>query len=83
VNPNGTSKICSNCGIDVSKTLAVRMHRCPSCGFEIHRDVNSALNILNRATVGLTGSHACEDRVRPLKASADKASVVEAGTICE
>lgn len=82
VNPNGTSQICSNCGIDVPKTLAVRMHRCPSCGFEIHRDVNSALNILNRATVGLTGSNACGDRVRPLKASADKASVVEAGTIC-
>jgi len=48
VNPNGTSQVCSQCGClpDVSKTLAVRIHSCPSCGLSIDRDVNAARNIL-------------------------------------
>lgn len=90
VNPKGTSQICSNCGTNVPKTLGTRMHVCPECGFEVHRDVNSALNILNRAietfeiasTAGRAGSHACGDRVRPSKTLSKVASVVEAGTIC-
>jgi putative transposase len=46
VNPNGTSKICSRCGAKVPKDLSVRIHNCPHCGLIIHRDLNSAFNIL-------------------------------------
>ena len=48
VNPAYTSQNCFNCGIRVPKKLSVRLHSCPHCGFEAHRDVNAALNILNK-----------------------------------
>jgi IS605 OrfB family transposase len=48
VDPRNTSQQCSNCDERVKKTLAVRTHRCPSCGFECDRDVNTAKNILKR-----------------------------------
>lgn len=46
VNPNGTSQICSNCGMQVPKDLSVRIHRCPYCSIVLHRDYNSSLNVL-------------------------------------
>lgn len=49
VNPNGTSKICSNCGCSVQKTLSDRTHKCPECFLEIGRDQNAAINIKNLA----------------------------------
>jgi len=61
VNPKNTSKDCSRCGICVPKELWERQHNCPSCGLSIDRDLNAAINILTRATVGMTGSNACED----------------------
>ncbi len=61
VNPKNTSKECSNCGRLVNKTLWDRQHNCPSCGLSIDRDINAAINILNRATAGIAGSNACED----------------------
>jgi len=48
VNPAYTSQNCFNCGIRVPKKLSVRLHSCPHCGFEAHRDMNAALNILNK-----------------------------------
>jgi len=48
INPNGTSQNCSDCGMVVKKSLAVRTHKCPYCGLEIDRDENAALNILRR-----------------------------------
>ena len=48
-NPHGTSLDCSGCGERVPKTLADREHSCPSCGLVLCRDVNAAINILNRA----------------------------------
>lgn len=30
----------------VKKALSVHVHQCPSCGLEIDRDLNAALNIL-------------------------------------
>lgn len=48
VNPNGTSQTCSNCGLKVPKTLAERVHKC-TCGLEICRDWNAAINIKNTA----------------------------------
>lgn len=45
VNPKHTSQICSNCGSVVKKSLEERVHKC-SCGLEIDRDWNAAINIL-------------------------------------
>ncbi|OQA82371.1 MAG: putative transposase [Microgenomates group bacterium ADurb.Bin238] len=41
-----TSQKCSNCGELVQKSLSVRTHLCPYCGFVSDRDTNAALNIL-------------------------------------
>lgn len=49
VDPKHTSVICSCCGTSVPKTLAIRVHNCPSCGLIMDRDHNAAINILNRA----------------------------------
>ena len=59
VNPKNTTKECSSCSNLVEKSLWERQHNCPSCGLSIDRDVNAAINILKRATVGQTGSNAC------------------------
>lgn len=50
VNPAYTSQNCFNCGMRVPKKLSVRLHSCPHCGFEAHRDHNAALNILKSST---------------------------------
>lgn len=55
-NPNGTSIDCSGCGERVPKTLADRVHQCPSCGLTLCRDLNAAINIKNRAV----GHHALQ-----------------------
>ncbi len=48
VNPKYTSQKCSDCGTIVKKSLSTRTHKC-SCGCELQRDVNAAINILNLA----------------------------------
>jgi len=48
VDPRNTSKMCSHCGELVQKTLSTRTHTCPTCGLVLDRDVNAALNILQR-----------------------------------
>jgi putative transposase len=48
VDPRNTSKMCSDCGELVQKTLSTRTHTCPNCGLVLDRDVNAALNILQR-----------------------------------
>ena len=45
VNPNGTSQMCSRCGLIVKKDLSERTHRC-ECGLVLDRDLNAAINIL-------------------------------------
>jgi len=59
VNARYTSQICSNCGAIVPKTFAQRVHRCPECGLETDRDINAAIDIMNRSTLGQRG-RACE-----------------------
>jgi putative transposase len=56
--PHNTSQDCSHCGQKVTKSLSVRTHICPYCGFIADRDINAALNILKKAlsTVGHTGT---------------------------
>ncbi|MGL5805864.1 MAG: RNA-guided endonuclease InsQ/TnpB family protein [Xenococcaceae cyanobacterium] len=48
VSPNYTSQDCSSCGNRVKKSLSTRTHIC-SCGAELCRDWNAAINILNKA----------------------------------
>jgi putative transposase len=48
VAPHYTSQKCSNCGVIVKKSLSTRTHTC-SCGCNLHRDENAAINILNLA----------------------------------
>lgn len=47
VNPRNTSKTCSKCGTAVDMPLHKRQFKCPECGLVLHRDHNSAINILN------------------------------------
>lgn len=50
VNPKNTSQTCSSCGkkSTVKLTLADRVFNCEKCGFSCDRDVNAAVNILNK-----------------------------------
>jgi putative transposase len=59
IDPRGTSQRCSACSTVVKKALSVRVHQCPSCGLEIDRDLNAALNIL-RLGLQSVGSQSVE-----------------------
>lgn len=48
VPPHYTSQNCSNCGETVKKSLSVRTHNCPHCGYVEDRDVNAAKVLLQR-----------------------------------
>ncbi|MCX7594144.1 MAG: transposase [Fischerella sp.] len=48
VDPIFTSQNCSSCGETVKKSLSVRTHIC-KCGCVLDRDLNAAINILNKA----------------------------------
>jgi putative transposase len=48
VAPHYTSQKCSQCGEYVQKSLSVRTHVCPFCGYIADRDENAARNILQR-----------------------------------
>ncbi len=61
VNPQNTSKTCSNCGNILEMPLSKRMFNCDRCGLQLDRDINASINILNRAMVGQTKSHAWGD----------------------
>lgn len=50
VPPHFTSQRCRRCGQYVQKSLSVRTHICPSCGFVADRDVNAAINIVQART---------------------------------
>jgi len=50
VPPHFTSQKCSRCGEYVQKSLSVRTHICPHCGFVADRDVNAAMNIVQART---------------------------------
>ena len=54
VDKDGTSQECSQCGTETGKkTLDVRVHHCPECGYTGPRDVVSAEVIRSRGTSAL------------------------------
>src|SRR6266566_6293461 len=56
VNPRFTSQQCHRCGEIVQKSLSVRTHICPFCGYVADRDVNAAKNILLKARAWPSGT---------------------------
>ena len=48
IDPKNTTKQCSNCGNIQKMPLWIRTYKCSSCGIEIDRDINSAINIRNK-----------------------------------
>ncbi len=66
-----SSKICAACG-SVRETLPLRVRTwvCSDCGVVHDRDVNAARNLLRQSTVGVTGSNAWGQPVRPEFAAA-------------
>ena len=56
VNPRFTSQKCHQCGEIVQKSLSVRTHICPFCGYVADRDVNAAKNILSKARAWPSGT---------------------------
>ncbi len=56
VNPRFTSQKCHRCGEVVQKSLSVRTHICPYCGYVADRDVNAAKNILSKAGAPPSGT---------------------------
>ncbi len=48
VDPDGTTKQCTNSGVETEKPLWVREHSCPSCEFTTDRDHNASLETHQR-----------------------------------
>ncbi|MCU4750590.1 transposase [Halobacteria archaeon AArc-curdl1] len=86
VNPRGTTKECASCGVETTKRLWVREHSCPSCGFELDRDWNAALNVELRGLEKLGVGHSKATPVETATAvdsfSVSARRVVEAGSSC-
>ena len=55
VDARGTSQRCSRCGATVPKTLSDRWHECSHCGLALHRDENSAKEVLRLGLLARTG----------------------------
>ncbi len=64
VDAKDTTKTCSNCGNTMDMPLSQRTYICNACGMQMDRDINAAINILKRATLGQRESHAQGDSVR-------------------
>jgi len=60
VNPENTTKTCSKCGNMHQMDLSQRTYEC-EFGNRMDRDVNAAINILAKATIGTMGRNACGD----------------------
>ena len=65
-----TSQACSGCGQIKKKRLSQRWHSC-DCGTELNRDVNAAVNILNKARCGPTEPNVDAVRSCVLRQKAD------------
>jgi len=75
VPPHYTSQKCSRCKELVQKSLSVRTHVCPYCGYVADRDTNAAQNILRIGldetfAEGARGAGFASESPRPLKQEA-------------
>ncbi|OIB55776.1 RNA-guided endonuclease InsQ/TnpB family protein [Natrialba sp. SSL1] len=84
VPAQGTTKECAKCGCESEKPLWVREHSCPSCGFELDRDWNAALNV---KSCGLSELGVVHSKATPVETatavdtlSVSASRVVEAGS---
>lgn len=66
VNPRYSTQKCSKCHELVQKSLSVRTHVCPFCGYIADRDTNAAQNIL---ASGLGGGTAVKHQRTPMGAT--------------
>ncbi|MFP9193965.1 RNA-guided endonuclease InsQ/TnpB family protein, partial [Natrialbaceae archaeon A-CW1-1] len=86
VTAHGTTKECACCGVETAKPLWVREHSCPSCGFELDRDWNAALNVKSRGLEKLGVVHSKGTPVKTATAvdvrSVSASRVVETGSSC-
>ncbi len=64
VNPENTTKTCSNCKSIQDMPLQERTYECPACGLVIDRDLNAARNILAKAANQLVRSEFERNTVR-------------------
>ena len=54
--PSGnTSQLCSQCDTFVRTSLSVGTQRCPDCGLVMDRDLDGAINIRDKFTLGQRG----------------------------
>lgn len=70
IPPAFTSQDCSGCGERMRKSLSVRTHVCASCGLEMDRDENAALNILESGRAGPSGANVAGCGERSLRSPA-------------
>ncbi|MFB2980804.1 RNA-guided endonuclease InsQ/TnpB family protein [Microseira sp. BLCC-F43] len=67
VDKDYTSQVCPQCDAHTGKKeLSVRIHKCPECGYTVHRDVAAAQIVRNRGISGVgrildTKENACGD----------------------
>ena len=57
IDERETSKTCSRCGHQQPMPLWQRTYRCGTCGLEMDRDENSAVNLRERFLARLVATH--------------------------
>lgn len=77
VAPHYTSQKCSSCGEYVQKSLSVRTHICPSCGYIVDRDENAARNILHAGLRVLARTEPSSSRREGLELSSESPSALK------
>ncbi len=79
IDPRGTTQRCSECRTVVKKTLSERVHRCPTCGLLLDRDLNATFNMLEQIGRG-TPESTTPVEMRPLLVEIPASRVREAGS---
>lgn len=49
IDPSYSTQDCFKCDTRVPKELSERIHKCPTCGYTVNRDLNAAFNIRKKA----------------------------------
>ncbi len=79
VNKDGTSQTCPNCGAHTGKkTLDIRIHHCPECGYTTTRDVAASQEVRNRGISAL--GHSVVENVCGLEATGSIGHGILVGT---